>query len=232
MREVATSRRTRGYAALAHLEKMCSLVQFQEPKTKLWLFDTLVTPTLLYGVQIWGPSLNHRTRLGGTLDGWRKMEKPLVTLIAKLIRCKASVQHEIVRAELGAAPIVVEALTKSVSYIHSLWNLPSHRYVKLALESSCQLAREGDSNCWYEQMSAWFQLNGFTMDRLDRLPPFQYSLDAPMLTLTRQEINKTIRQDLTQLETKRSWLTPSLELGKKMAFYKDHFLTTTEDGFI
>ena len=53
-----------------------------------------------------------------------------------------------------------------------------------------------------------------------------------MLKLTRPEINKIIRQDLTQLETKRTWLDPSLELGTKMAFYKDHFLATTEDGFI
>ena len=157
------------------------------------------------------------------------MEKPLVTLIAKLIKCKASVKHEIVRAELGAVPMVVEVLTKSVSYIHSLWNLPSHRYAKIALESSRQLAMGGYSNCWYAQMSSWFQLHGFT---IGRLPPFEYSLDAPMLTLTRPEINKIIRQDLTQLETKRTWLNPSLELGTKMAFYKNHFLATTEDGFI
>ena len=55
MRKAATSRLMRGYAALAQLEKMCSLIQFQEPRTKLWLFDTLATSTALYGVQIWGP---------------------------------------------------------------------------------------------------------------------------------------------------------------------------------
>ena len=86
--------------------------------------------------------------------------------------------------------MVVEALTKSVSYIHSLWNLPSHRYAKIALESSRQLAMEGHYNYWYAQISSWFQLHGFTMNRL---MSYQYSLEAPRLTLTRLEINKIIK---------------------------------------
>ena len=40
------------------LSRQCADLQSQEPRTKLWLFDTLVTPTLLYGVETWGPSLN------------------------------------------------------------------------------------------------------------------------------------------------------------------------------
>ena len=46
------------YAALSALERQSARLQFQEPWTKLWLFDTLVTPTLLYGVETWGLSLN------------------------------------------------------------------------------------------------------------------------------------------------------------------------------
>ena len=41
------------------------------------------------------------------------MEKPLVTtMIAKMIQCKASIPHNIIRVEMNATPIVVEALTK------------------------------------------------------------------------------------------------------------------------
>ena len=59
---------SRGYAALGALERQCAHLQFQEPQTKLWLFDTLVTPTLLYGVQTWGPSLNKEKH-------WRDLER-------------------------------------------------------------------------------------------------------------------------------------------------------------
>lgn len=207
---------------------MFSQVQFQEPRTKLWLFDTLVASAMLYGVQVWGPSVDHHGRSGST-DGWRCMEKPLVSMISRMIRAKASVPHDIIRAELVAPPIVVEALTRSVSFMHSLWDLPRHRYARLALESSRQLALQGDIACWYAEMTSWFQPHGVSMDRL---PPFQYSLDAPSLTLTRAEITRLIRQDLIQLDTRRTWIQPMQELGTKMAFYREHLLQLTEDGFV
>ena len=47
------------YAALGDLERQCAHLQFQQPRTKLWLFDTLLTPTLLYGVEICGLSFNN-----------------------------------------------------------------------------------------------------------------------------------------------------------------------------
>ena len=125
--------------------------------------------------------------------------------------------------------MVVEALTRLVMYVHDLWKLPFQRYTRLAFESSCQLALEGDPRCWYAQMASWFQLHGFSMDRL---PPFQYSLDAPSHALIRLEISRIIRQDLTLLDIQRTWLSPSKELGTKMALYREHFLHTFEEGFI
>ena len=50
MRGAAEARLTKGYAALGGLERVFSQVEFQEPCTKLWLFDTLVTSAMLYGV--------------------------------------------------------------------------------------------------------------------------------------------------------------------------------------
>lgn len=59
IRHAAEAKYTRGYAALGALERQCTYVQFQESHTKLWLFDMLVTPALLYGSPIWAPSLYH-----------------------------------------------------------------------------------------------------------------------------------------------------------------------------
>ena len=64
------------------------------------------------------------------------MEKPLVFMIAQLIRAKALVPHDIIQVEVVASPIVVEALTKSISFIHHLWDLPRDNYANLALEFS------------------------------------------------------------------------------------------------
>ena len=56
--EVACALLSHGYAALDALERRCAHLQFQEPRTKLWLFDTLVKPTRLYGVEMWELSLS------------------------------------------------------------------------------------------------------------------------------------------------------------------------------
>ena len=167
-------------------------------------------------------SLGHQSHSGRAYDGSGSMERPLVTMTAKMIRCKASVPHDIIQAEMGATPIVVEALTRAMAFIHSLWRLPHQRYARLALESSRQLASSGDISCWFAQISTWFELHGFQMDRL---PPFQYSLDSsPSLTLSRTEIGRIIRHDLTQLHSRQTCITPPQELQMKMAFYKEHML--------
>ena len=57
LRATIDARLDRGYAALGALERQCAHVQFQEPRVKLWLFETLVVPILFYGAAIWGPSV-------------------------------------------------------------------------------------------------------------------------------------------------------------------------------
>ena len=37
-----------------------------------------------------------------------------------MIRAKSSVPHAIIRAELAAPPIEIEAITRSVSFVHNL----------------------------------------------------------------------------------------------------------------
>ena len=84
------------------------------------VFDTLVTPTLLYGVETWGRTLNKANH-------WKDLERPLVSMIARMIRSKASVPHDIIRAEMGVAPIITKAF-RSVTCIQRLWELPKRRY--------------------------------------------------------------------------------------------------------
>lgn len=214
MRKVVGARQARGFAALGALERQCADIQFQEPRTKLWLFDTLVTSTLLYGAEIWGPSLFHKRKepLAGQdgpesdyNDGWRHMERPLVMMIARMIRSKPSTPHEIIRAEMGAAPVVTEALLRAVTFLHRIWELPRQKYPRLALTSSRQLADEGDTHCWYAEMRTWLTLHGMS---IDTLPPFAYSLDSPFLDLSRSELNRVIRMDIVRLDTERTWISP------------------------
>lgn len=146
LRRAAETRLSRAYAALGGLERMCSQVQFQEPRTKLWLFDALVASTMLYGVQVWGPTVTH--------GSWKSMERTLVSMISRMIRAKASIPHAVIQAEVAAPSIEIEALTRSVSFMHNVWDMHRGRYTKLALESSRKLVMHGDASCWYAQMTS------------------------------------------------------------------------------
>ena len=65
-----------------------------------------------------------------------KQELMLLSMISQMIRAKAYVPHTIIRAKVADPLIEIEALTGSVSFMHSVWNMHRGRYTKLAFESS------------------------------------------------------------------------------------------------
>ena len=52
----------------------------------------------------------------------------MVFLISLSIKTKALVPHEIIHVELVVSPLVLEALTRSISFVHIVWDLSRHRY--------------------------------------------------------------------------------------------------------
>ena len=219
MHQAATDRLTRGYAALATLERRCHQAHFQEPRTKGWLFDTLVTPALMYAAAVWAPGL--------TETQWRQVERPQICMISRLLRSKRTVPHDIVRAELAAPPMVVEALFQTVCFIQRMRELPADRLTRMAFDAAIQISESGYDRSWYTQVSTWFRAHDLDMERL---PPFQYDPDSPFFHLSRTERNMVLRQDLRQLYTRQTWITSTLE--GKMLDYRDQFLTMSDDGFI
>ena len=219
MAQAATDRLTRGYSALAMLERRCHQAHFQEPRTKGWLFDTLVTPALMYAAAVWAPGL--------TASQWARIERPHICMISRLFRGKHSVPHDIVRAELASPPMVVEALFQTICFIQRVRELPPDRLTRRAFESAIQIAESGYDRAWYTQIRAWFGAHGLD---LESLPPFQYDPDSPQVHLSRSERNMVLRQDLWQLYIRQTWITSPLQ--RKMSHYRDHFLTILEDGFI
>ena len=122
-------------------------------------------------------------------DNWKDFKRPLVSMIARMIRRKALVPHYIIWAEIGAAPILIEALFPSVAYIQRLWELPKGRYSRLALMPSRQLAEHDDIHCWYAEMHQWFESHGIS---ISALPPCKYSLDCLHLNKTKADKNRVI----------------------------------------
>ncbi|MCO5589434.1 hypothetical protein L7F22_043401 [Adiantum nelumboides] len=221
MTQAARDRLTRGYASLAMMERQCHQAHFQEPRTKGWLFDTLVTPTLMHASAIWGP---------GLVDSvWTQIERPQIIMISRIIRSKPSVPHDIIRAELAAPPMLVEALFQTVCLLHRFRDMDPDRISHRAFIASREMARTGDTSSWYAQTGDWLAQHGFD---IDRLPPLQYDTQAPTYSLSRSERNRVIRQEIWHTYIQRTWRRPTDTLPPKMLYYYEHFLRFSEQGFI
>jgi hypothetical protein len=106
------------------------------------------------------------------------------------------------------------------------------RYPYLACCSSETISlssSSGRARCWFTGTSDLLEYMGI---RMDRLPPFRYSLDAPShLLQTRQVLNKIIKDDIYMQFIQITWVNPPRGLRPKMAFYTEHFLEL-RDGSI
>ena len=89
-----------GYATLDALGRQCAHIQFQEPRTKWWLFDTLVTRTLLAGVESWESRLNKA-------NNGKYLERPLVSTISRIIRSKGLLPHDTIWEKIRASQITM-----------------------------------------------------------------------------------------------------------------------------
>ena len=186
------------------------------------LMDTLICPTVLYGSEIWGPSLLE--------SGWASAERVQNLLLCHIIRCKMIVSQHIILVEFGAQPFRLEMVFRLVSFLHCLQCLANSikirdRYPYLAYCSSKTIAHStpsGRARCWFTGVSNLLELVGI---QLDRLPPFRYALDVPgHLLPTRQELHKIIREDIYRQFVQVTWVNPVGGLHPKMAFYIEHFL--------
>ena len=72
-------------------------------------------------------------------------------MIGCMIRSKASVHHDMIRAEMRAAPIPTKALFQSVTIVQQIWDLLKKKYSRLAFRLSEQLAENGENICRYAE---------------------------------------------------------------------------------
>ena len=94
----------------------------------------------LYEMQIWWPSLGCHCRCGYISNGWRSMERPLVSIISRTKLIKASVLHKIIKPEM----YIVHGNCINIDMPGWCW-------------SSSQLASKGDTSCCYAQIAPWLQ---------------------------------------------------------------------------
>ena len=76
---------------------MCRHVGIQSWNLKKYLFDTLVTSVILYGVEVWGGSLSK--------DIWNDIEKIQKLFLTNFLAVRRTTPYPILLLETGSLPL-------------------------------------------------------------------------------------------------------------------------------
>ena len=80
------------------------------------LFNTLISPILLYGSEVWGPYANL------DLVKWdkSKIEQVHIQFIKRILGCNVSTSNIMSRSEVGQRPLLVDIIKRTTLYIQGI----------------------------------------------------------------------------------------------------------------
>ncbi|MCO5570377.1 hypothetical protein L7F22_024097 [Adiantum nelumboides] len=91
---------------------------------KKYLFDILVTPVLLYGVEVWGGSISKST--------WKEFENVQKRFLTNCFQVKMQTPYMLLLLESGSLPIEVISMERVLGYMLKMQKRASHRLPKIA----------------------------------------------------------------------------------------------------
>ena len=109
------------------------------------LFDSLVTPPLMYALVVWAP------RLPSSM--WAQLERPLVMMLSCELQSKSTMPRDKIRAELTLPPMLVEVFFQLVVFINRTHNQSHDRISHQAFEASRSLNESDGTSSWYK---SWY----------------------------------------------------------------------------
>jgi hypothetical protein len=112
-----------GWKAYYGLEKNCKSAEIWSWDKKKLLFETLVTPVILYGCEVWGCSISR--------ESWRKIEKIQKNFITYNLKIKGNTPYLILLVETILSPIESMAMTRYLMYKNKLKTWKTRGYLKL-----------------------------------------------------------------------------------------------------
>lgn len=121
-----------GQQAVLSMARRCRELGIQDPVMRMRLFDALVRPVMLYGIEVWGPHL-----LGQSDAQFERVHR---SFLRRLLGVRESTPSVVVLAELGRYPLMVLATVQVCKYWNRLVAMGSSRLVHLAFLESVRLA--------------------------------------------------------------------------------------------
>ena len=106
----------KAYFGLENNSKEENLVMWDKKKL---LFETLVTPIIFYGCEVWGCIISR--------ESWRNIEKIQKCFITYKLKIKRNTPYPIILIEVGLSPIEILAMSRLLLYKHEINNMRDHR---------------------------------------------------------------------------------------------------------
>ena len=165
----ASIKATRAIFALNNKFKISKL-----PKhLALKLFNSLVSPILLYGSEIWGPYIDYDYK------SWEKskIERIQTQFIKRLIGCNVQTSSIMARSEVGARPLLLNIIKRVINYTKSLIQRPlSTVYTAYRFESEndiqpnfCTFLNKYNFNCANIHEKSKYEIAKICSDSYGRL---------------------------------------------------------------
>ena len=85
------------------------------------IFNTLITPILLYGSEVWGPFMDFDYLTWNT----SKIERVQTQFIKRLPGCNIQTSNIMARAEVGARPLLLNIIKRIIGYTKSIVKRPN-----------------------------------------------------------------------------------------------------------
>jgi hypothetical protein len=132
------------------LENNCKSVELWSWDKKKLLFETLVTPVILYGCEVWGCSISR--------ESWRKIEQIQKNFITYNLKIKGNTPYPILLVETSLSPIESMAMTRYLKYKNKLNNMEDNRLLKIASKSIHNHHRL--KRGWHKDAWSWLNYRG------------------------------------------------------------------------
>jgi hypothetical protein len=134
-----------GWKAYYGLENNCKSMDLWIWDKKKLLFETLITPVILYGCEVWGCSISR--------ESWRKIEQIQKNFITYNLKIKGNTPYPILLIEVSLSPIESMTMTRYLMYKNKLNNMEDKRLPKIASNSSQNHLRLKQG--WHKDAQSW-----------------------------------------------------------------------------
>jgi hypothetical protein len=189
-----------GWKAYYGLENNCKSDELWSWDKKKLLFETLVTPVILYGCEVWGCS-KYR-------ESWRKIEQIQKNFITYNLKIKGNTPYPILLVETSLSPIESMAMTRYIMYKNKLNNMQDKRLPKIASKSSHNHHRL--KRGWHKDTQSWLNYWGIMEETI-------------------LQNKDTIKKKVKSKFKEKMWCDKELEGKRKLRYYKDVINPNLED---